>query len=161
MYTLSYNCSNGLKCLVNSLKNCSYNSKKLWRYQINLISLQFFSNCSSPFSRFYCFKLIKHIVSLYCMNHDANQWNEIWETTSKCSLKTERFFHSFTHIIRFLRFLNGNWHKITVWQIQTGNSNNRVSSSKFIMDFSCCQRTELLKKKVFSRFISSPLFWGD
>ena len=26
--------------------------------------------------------------------------------------------HSFNHILRFLRFLNGNWHKTMVWQIQ-------------------------------------------
>ena len=26
---------------------------------------------------------------------------------------------SLTHILSFLRFLNGNWHKITAWQIQT------------------------------------------
>ena len=87
------------------------------------------------------------------MNHDANQWSELWKATSECSLKTEKFLLSFTHILRFSRFLNGNWHKITVWQIQKANSNNRVSSSKFIMTFSCCQRTVLLKKKVFSRFI--------
>ena len=62
--------------------------------------------------------------------------------------------HSLTHILCFLDFLNGNWHKITAWQIQTANSNNRVSSSKFIMTFCCCQSTVLLKRRVFSRLIS-------
>ena len=41
--------------------------------QINLISLQFFLNCSSTVSRLYCFKSIKHLVALYFMNHDAGQ----------------------------------------------------------------------------------------
>ena len=54
-----------------------------------MISLQFFSNCSSSFSHLYGFKLIKHVVSVYLMNHDVNQWSEIWKTTSECSLKTK------------------------------------------------------------------------
>ena len=54
--------------------------------QINLISLQFFLNCSSTFSRLYCFKFIKHVVALYFMNHDADQWSEIWKTTFECLL---------------------------------------------------------------------------
>ena len=28
------------------------------------------------------------------MNHDANQWSEIWKTTSKCSRKTEKIKES-------------------------------------------------------------------
>ena len=44
----------------------------------------------------------------------------------------------------FKRFLNGNWHK-TAWQIQTANSNNRESSSKFVMTCWCYQNTVLLK----------------
>ena len=44
----------------------------------------------------------------------------------------------------FKRFLNGNWHK-AAWQIQTANSNNRVSSSKFVMTCWCYQNTVLFK----------------
>ena len=47
---------------------------------------------------------------------------------------------------RILRFLNGNWHKKTVSQIRRANSNNRVSSSKFIMTCWCYQSNVLLTK---------------
>ena len=49
MYIFSYNC---VECLVNSCKTYSYNLKKIVAY-------------------FYGFKLIKHVVSLYFMYHDA------------------------------------------------------------------------------------------
>ena len=73
---------------------------------------------------------------------------------------SRRHNHFFTHILRFLRFLIGTWHKIIVWQIQTTNINNRVSSSKFIMTCWCYQSIALLRKRVFRRiFISLHYFY--
>ena len=39
---------------------------------------------------------------------------------------------SLTHILSFLRFLNGNWHKITAWQIQTINNSLQQNSWRLV-----------------------------
>ena len=54
---------------------------------------------------------------------------------------------SCTHVLRFLRFLNGNWYKKTAWQIQTTSSNNRMF-----------YRIGALEK--FSEFTGKHLCWS-
>ena len=82
--------------ILSILKICDNRIPYIHRYQVNMIyqtnltSLQFFSNCSSSFSHLYCVKLIKCVISLYYLNHDANQSSEIWKKTSECLLKTEK-----------------------------------------------------------------------
>lgn len=39
---------------------------------------------------------------------------------------------SFTHILSSLRFLNGNWHKITAWQMQTINGSLQQNSGRLV-----------------------------
>ena len=87
MCTLSYNC---LKCLVNSWKNCSCNLKKLLRYKINLISWQFFSNCSSPLlfqTKKTCFVFIFH--ESWCNLVKWNLTNNFWMLTEIINRKAK------------------------------------------------------------------------
>ena len=130
-----------------------------------MISLQFFSNCSSLL----LFQINK--ARFFFIFHESwrklVKWN--WKTTSGMQKKqkskrtycmklinatkvSRRRNGSFTHILRFLHFSNETLHKITVWKIETTNSNNRVSSSKFIITCWCYRSNVLLRKKVFSRF---------
>ena len=130
-----------------------------------MISLQFFSNCSLLL----LFQINK--ARFFFIFHESwrklVKWN--WKTTSGMQKKqkskrtycmklinatkvSRRRNGSFTHILRFLHFSNETLHKITVWKIETTNSNNRVSSSKFIITCWCYRSNVLLRKKVFSRF---------
>ena len=59
----------------------------------------------------------------YYTNQNELLWSQSWSWSSEtmvvyASNVSRGRNHSFTHILRFLRFLNGNWHKTMVWQIQ-------------------------------------------
>lgn len=114
-------------------------------------------NFSRIVAGLYCFKLIKHGVSSYFTNHDAisevklekQHLNSGWnykqgkqKSKGKLNHKVNKCFcvpnisrlrnDSFTHILSSLRFLNGNWHKITAWQMQTINGSLQQNSGRLV-----------------------------